>query len=157
MLARENAADKDFVDRVHSMYFLATPHKGADHTTPLSNILTLSFGEKSVVSELSPDSASIDTINESFANCARKIQLYSFYESKPTRLMGYEVLIVEKRSATLGLENEDRVMLNADHRNVCKFRSEDDPNYKIIRNHFIVTIDVILSKCKINSILPWHL
>ena len=52
-------------------------------------------------------------------------------------------LIVEKDSAILGLPGERIQLLNADHRNVCKFDSPSDNNYCTIRNALVSTIDSI--------------
>ena len=43
-------------------------------------------------------------------------------------------IIVPKDSATLGYANERTMYLNANHREVCKFSSEEDPNYIAVRN-----------------------
>lgn len=33
--------------------------------------------------------------------------------------------------------------MNADHRNICKFRSRDDPNYQLLRNALHTAVDMI--------------
>jgi len=43
-------------------------------------------------------------------------------------------IIVPKESAVLGYANEIATYLNANHRDVCKFSSEEDPNYLAVRN-----------------------
>jgi hypothetical protein len=59
LLARRNPIYQEFAGRIHSMYFLATPHRGADTAQTLARLLASSifYGSKTFVSELSPKSA----------------------------------------------------------------------------------------------------
>jgi hypothetical protein len=152
MLAREDAALRSFATRVHTMYFLATPHRGADYSKALANILAISFGQKAFVSELSRDSTTIASINDSFRHYANELQLWSFYETDPTRIFKIQAIIVDVTSATLGLSNESCRPLNADHRGVCKFQFKDDSNYRTLRSCFITSIDKILTDGNIHGV-----
>ncbi len=145
MLAREDPDLQNLASRIHTLYFLASPHKGSDFAKTFSNIINVSFGEKPFIAELSRSSQSIALINESFRKCAGNLQLWSFYETNPTRLVLTQALIVDKASATLDLPNERSYPLNADHRGICRFLGPKDPNYKTLRNTFITTIDKISS------------
>lgn len=141
MLAKQNSAHWGLANRVHSMFFLATPHRGADSAQLLSNLLkiTVSHGSKSYVDNLVPNSDAIQVINDEFRNVYGGIQLWSFFETRPTSIG----IIVGKESATLGLPGERVQLLNADHRHVCKFDDPADPNYCTLRNAFVSTIDTI--------------
>jgi len=152
MLAREDVALRSFATRVHTLYFLATPHRGSDYSKALANILAISYGQKTFVSELSRDSTTIASINDSFRHYANELQLWSFYETDPTRLFGIQAIIVDVASATLGLHNESCRPLNADHRGVCKFQFENDSNYRALRSCFITSIDKISTDGKIDSL-----
>ncbi len=110
------------------------------------NIMKVSYGQKTFLSEIERNSASVTSINDSFRHFAEDIQLWSFYETVPSSLVLTNSLIVDKASATLGYTRERISLLNADHRGVCKFDLPSDPNYKILRNAFITTIDTILSE-----------
>ncbi|KAL8699347.1 MAG: hypothetical protein Q9201_006059 [Fulgogasparrea decipioides] len=146
ILAREDPSAKELASRIHTLYFLATPHRGSDLTKILMNIMKVSFGQKAFVGELDRNSASIDSINDSFRHHAEDLQLWSFYETVPSSLILTSTLIVDKASATLGYAKERTSLLNADHRGVCKFDLPGDPNYKTLRNAFVTTIDAILSE-----------
>ncbi|KAK2758996.1 hypothetical protein FQN54_003094 [Arachnomyces sp. PD_36] len=146
ILAREDPALKEIASRFHTLYFLATPHRGADLAKTLQNILRVSYGQKPMVGELERNSDSIQSINDSFRYFADDLQLWSFYETLPCSLTFTDVTIVDKASATLGLSKERCSLLNADHRGVCKFESPTDTNYKILRNAFITTVDSILTE-----------
>lgn len=102
---------------MHSIYFLATPHRGADSAGFLKAYLSVSLpsGSKSYVKELLPDSQTVQVcvsprnselalstllqdINDDFRHVCKDVHLWSFYEGVPT--MG--VVIVKKSSAVLG-------------------------------------------------------
>lgn len=135
---------KDLAGRVHSIYFLGTPHRGSDLAKTLSNILKISYGPKSFVTALERNSESIESINESFRHFADDLQLRSFYETVPLNLVFLtKEIIVDRSSAILGYRNERPVPLNADHRSICKFDTPSDPNYQTLRHAFIATLDSI--------------
>lgn len=134
--------------RIHTLYFLATPHRGSELTKTLVNILKVSYGQKPYVTELDRNSGSIASINDSFRHFAEDLQLWSFYETLPSNLVVTSAIIVDKVSANLGYAKERTALLNADHRGVCKFDLPTDPNYKTLRNAFVTTVDSILSEGK---------
>lgn len=147
MLARENPELASLVERIHTIYFLATPHGGSRFAKTWSNVVNVSLGQKPFFAELGPSSQSIAMINDSFRQCSESLQLCSFYETNPTRiLLTHQAIIVEKDSATLGFRNEVCCPLNADHRGICKFHGQTDPNYKTLRDAFSTSIDRILLK-----------
>jgi hypothetical protein len=43
-------------------------------------------------------------------------------------------MVLEKDSSILGYPGEISKPLNADHHDVCKYTSADDPNYVSVRN-----------------------
>ncbi|PYH69571.1 WD40 repeat domain-containing protein [Aspergillus vadensis CBS 113365] len=146
ILAREDPTLKEIAARIHTLYFLATPHRGSDLATTLANVLRVSFGPKPFVLELERNSDSIQSINDSFRHVADYLHIWSFYETLPCSFKLTSAIIVDKTSATLGYSKERCSLLNADHRGVCKFDSPADPNYKTVRNAFVTTIDSIVSQ-----------
>lgn len=132
ILAKQDPSYHNIAHRIHSMFFLATPHRGSQSAQLLNNVLQLSGGVKSYVENLIPNSEAIQTINDQFRHVHQDIQLWSFFETVKTSLG----LIVEKDSAILGLPGERIQLLNADHRNVCKFEDPMDSNYLSLRNAF---------------------
>ncbi|KAK2853297.1 hypothetical protein FQN49_005207 [Arthroderma sp. PD_2] len=152
ILAREAPELKDLAGRIHTLYFLATPHRGSDLAGLLEKILRLSFSTKGFVNALRPASETIASINHSFVRVAGDLRLRSFYETIVTALGLMSVIVVPKYSAILDLANEKCFASNANHRDVCKFDKQTDPNYKILRNSFTATIDEIRSECKASSL-----
>jgi hypothetical protein len=129
---------KPVVDRVCSIFFLATPHQGAAIAQTLSRMAM--FGLRPFVEDLFPGSPLILSISEDFPGACGGIQLFSFYETWPMNIGFDKLLIVEKSSAVMNLSNERRTFLDADHRNVAMYSSPDDPSYVSVRNALAAVI-----------------
>ncbi|KAI0600589.1 hypothetical protein F4775DRAFT_544625 [Biscogniauxia sp. FL1348] len=123
-----------FDGRIQCIFFLATPHRGSDYASILNKILTISgvLSPRKYIKDLTTGSTSAQLINEAFGKFAHDLPIFSFYE---TLAMG-PGLIVQKHSAILGpgFRNERVQYINADHRNICKFESPDDPGYTTLKN-----------------------
>ncbi|KAH0563489.1 hypothetical protein GP486_001940 [Trichoglossum hirsutum] len=146
ILARQIKEFESIYQRVRSVFFLATPHRGADMAQLLSRILSVAPGSRPFVLDLRRNSPVIQTINEEFPRYCQDLQLFSFFETQP---MSYGVgkgLIVEKDLATLGYPNERAAYLDANHRGVARFSSQSDPSYITIRNALATTIEKFRDK-----------
>lgn len=141
ILAKQDPPCHSIADRIHTMFFLATPHRGANLATTLSNVLKLAVGHgsKAYVDNLYPNSEAIQTINDQFRHVYQGKQLYSFFETVPTPLG----LIVERPSGVLDLPGEQVSHLNADHSQLCKYDSPSDTNYMRLRDAFVASITLI--------------
>lgn len=141
LLAKQDPQYHLLAGRFHSMFFLATPHRGADSAQLLRKMIKLSFvpSSKAYVGDLIPNSAAVQIINDEFRHAYQGVHLWSFFETLPTSLG----LVVEKDSAVIGLPGERIQLLNADHRHVCKFDDPSDNNYRTLRNAFTSTIEGI--------------
>ncbi|KAF3482709.1 uncharacterized protein GIQ15_02033 [Arthroderma uncinatum] len=148
ILAREDPKLKDLAGRIHTLYFLATPHRGSDLAKLLKRILGLSFSTKSFVNALTPASETIASINHSFGHLAGDLHLWTFCETLKTTIGLKPAMVVPIYSASLGYTNERSLSLHANHRDVCKFEKKDDPNYRKLRNSFTATIDEITSETR---------
>lgn len=138
LLARRDPHCQNLVGRFHSMFFLATPHRGADSAQLLKKLLAVT-SKKAYVDDLAPGSMSTQLINDEFRNAYQGVQLWSFFETVGTS-MG---VIVDRESAVIGLPGERVQLLNADHRGVCKFDTRSDSNYCSLRNAFAASIESI--------------
>lgn len=138
LLAQRDPHGQKLVGRFHSMFFLATPHRGADSAKLLKKLLTVT-SKKAYVEDLAPGSMSTQLINDEFRNAYQGVQLWSFFETIATSLG----VIVDKESAVIGLPGERVQLLNADHRGVCKFDTRHDSNYCSLRNAFAASIELI--------------
>ncbi|KAF5696237.1 wd40 repeat protein [Fusarium globosum] len=127
--------------RFHSFYFLGTPHRGANLAKFLGNLIRISGkGRKPYIQGLESQSEIIPSLNDSFRVHYAGICLHSFYESQPTPPVG---LIVDMESATLGYAEERPQLLNANHKNLIKFRDITDTNYRSLRNRLAATMEQI--------------
>ncbi|PGH17277.1 hypothetical protein AJ79_01160 [Helicocarpus griseus UAMH5409] len=124
LLAKQDPTCSEIAARIHTLFFLATPHRGADMAVFLSNVLklTVGHGSKAYANNLAPYSEAIQAINDHFRHAYQGVQLYSFFETISTPIG----LIVNKSSAVIELPGEQISHLNADHSNVCKFDSPAD-------------------------------
>ncbi|KLU88594.1 hypothetical protein MAPG_07579 [Magnaporthiopsis poae ATCC 64411] len=142
ILARYDPTCQALARRVHSIFFLGTPHRGSNLAIALENMMTVAWGKKPFVSDLVPNSTALSEMNEVFRHFAPDLRLCSFYETLPVRTKLTNRIVVEKESATLGYPGEQILGMDADHRHVCKFETPSDPNYKILRNALVTSIDM---------------
>lgn len=131
-----NEEYKDIISKVKAVLFLSTPHRGTDLAEILNKILSSSmFGHspKEYVQELTKRSPTIDEMNEQFRHHAGKLKIFSFYETLTTTVGPVKTLILEKSSSVLGYQHETPQPLVANHHDVCKFSSPEDPNYQSVK------------------------
>lgn len=145
LLAKQDPSYYGIGMRFHSIFFLATPHRGADSAQMLNNILRVSMSHesKAYVNDLIPNSGAIQAINDEFRHVYQGSHLWTFFETLKTSFLIGQEMIVEKDSAVIGLPNERIQLLNADHQHICKFTDPLDNNYLTLRNAFISTIESI--------------
>ncbi|UKZ69594.1 uncharacterized protein TrAtP1_010600 [Trichoderma atroviride] len=126
------------IKAISSIIFLSTPHRGTNLAETLNRILKVSLVAKPMqfISELTSGSQTLQKLNESFRHVAEKLQIISFYETRPTPIMksATSIMVLEKESSVLGYPGEISKPLDADHNGVCKYDGPDDPRYITIRN-----------------------
>ncbi|KAK3344227.1 WD40-repeat-containing domain protein [Lasiosphaeria hispida] len=143
ILASQDAAHKALVERFAAIYFLATPHRGADSANTLKNVLKVAY-DRAYVADLERNSGAIQVINDEFRHFSADLELWSFYETQNMRL--FSSPIVDPESAVLGYREERQVPVNADHRLICKFDTPFDANYKVIRDALASTVGKIAAR-----------
>ena len=143
MLARQGVAYEMLTERLRTIYFLATPHRGSDSANLLNNLLDLASSSRAYIADLTRGSAALQSFNDEYRDYSDDVCLWSFYETQKLRIGPLNKLIVDPGSATLGYRKEKQMPMNADHRSICKFETPKDPNYVIIRNALASTVQVI--------------
>lgn len=143
MLARQDVVYESLTKQIHTIYFLATPHRGSDSAKLLNNILQIAYSSHTYVADLERGSGAIQSINDEFRKHSADIDLWSFYETQKLNRGVFSTLIVDPESATLGYREERQMPMNADHRSICKFETPTDRNYITLRNAFVFTINSI--------------
>lgn len=148
LLAHRDPECREVATRFHTMVFLATPHRGSELAQSLNYILrsSISHSPQQYITNIERNSEALAMINDAFRHVAKNLDLWSFYETLETSMGLHSTLIVKKDSAVLGYPGEHVGMLQANHREVCKFRQPSDPNYLILRNSFTTIIDKIIKK-----------
>ncbi|KAL8790816.1 MAG: hypothetical protein Q9213_000440 [Squamulea squamosa] len=141
ILAQQKEDFASTARRIQAIFFLATPHRGADLAQLLTKILNITSGQRPFVTDLHRNSLATQSINDEFPQYSQDLQLFSFYETLPTSYGVGKSLVVDKDLAILNYANERTAYLNANHRDVCKYANQNDPNYKTVRNALASTID----------------
>ncbi|KAK3296669.1 uncharacterized protein B0H64DRAFT_106611 [Chaetomium fimeti] len=170
LLAVNDPTYKSISHRIHTMYFLGTPHRGADSAQITRTIrYAAGHGSKAYIDDLVPGSGALNVgldtldtsrlrckrshhcqnttanicqqINDEFRHVCSSVRLWSFFEGVPTAFGLLSSLVVEKESAILGLPGEHIQYVDADHRHLCKFDSPNSPNYILLQRAFLTTIE----------------
>ena len=61
-------------------------------------------------------------------------------------------MIVSKDSAMLGYSEEKSIPLDADHHDVCKFSSREDPNYRSVVSVLKTLVSGYLNEGKLSKV-----
>ncbi|KAL2221578.1 hypothetical protein M432DRAFT_587555 [Thermoascus aurantiacus ATCC 26904] len=137
ILGQNDSQYSSITSSIRAIIFLSTPHGGTAHYAELLNrILRVSVkhSRKQYIAELKKGSTTLEEINEQFRHIAPKIAIFSFYETLETAVGPVKIMVLDKVSSTLGYPGEVTKPLNADHHNVCKFSSQEDPGYVSVKN-----------------------
>lgn len=146
ILAQQFPEFESVATRVHSIFFLATPHRGSNLAALLTKILHVAHGARPFVLDLHRNSLATQSINDEFSHHCQKLQLFSFYKTLPTNYGIGKGLVVDKDLAMLGFPNERTAYMHANHRDICKYTDKNDPNYLTVRNALASIIDSIRSR-----------
>lgn len=123
---------------VRSIIFLATPHRGNSMAETLNRFLKVTFSSpQKFIGELQKNATGIEDINDQFRHLATQYYIFSFFETLPSSIgpAGLnKMFVVERDSAILGYPSEIAAPLNADHRAMSKYPSQQDPNYQTVKD-----------------------
>ncbi|KAI1972184.1 hypothetical protein LOZ35_004696 [Ophidiomyces ophidiicola] len=120
----------------YAIMFLATPHNGsalANSGNVLANIVdacTPFRPARTLLSVLRKDSKALFEITEDFIKRDLNLRIVSFFEMEMTRFGIFRLLVVEQRSAILNVPCEISIGQFADHRDIARFSSVADRNYR---------------------------
>ncbi len=137
ILGQHDEHYRDLIRAISGIVFLSTPHRGSNLADVLNTILSaciFAFSPKQYIAELSMNSPALQEINEQFRNLAPSVSLISFFETLKTSIGPSQVMVLQKDSSILGYPGEISKPLDADHHDVCKYTSQQDPNYISVRN-----------------------
>ncbi|KAG8158557.1 hypothetical protein KVR01_011679 [Diaporthe batatas] len=133
ILGQNDAQFKDIIQSISGIIFLGTPHRGSNLAQVLNRVLQASVfnhSAKEYITELQRNSSTLQDINDQFRNFAADLSIVSFFETRPTAVGPRKMMIVERDSATLGYVGEITKALDADHHDLSKYFSREDPKYR---------------------------
>lgn len=137
ILGQHDEHYRELIRAMSSIVFLSTPHRGSNLAEVLNKILSaciFTFSPKQYISELSANSPTLQEINEQFRNLAPSLSIISFFETLKTSIGPSQVMVCQRDSSILGYPGEISKPLDADHHDVSKYTSQQDPNYISVRN-----------------------
>ncbi|KAF8242731.1 hypothetical protein K440DRAFT_664567 [Wilcoxina mikolae CBS 423.85] len=145
---------KKVQDSVYGIMFMGTPHNGsslAGTGALIANIVAAcsSFSPaQKLLSTLRKDSKVLYQISEDFISKTPKLELVSFYEMNMTNVFRGLIkrVVVDRQSACLNLPNEVAIGQYADHRDLARFLSKDDINYRPVQTRLVQFHEDILHK-----------
>jgi pimeloyl-ACP methyl ester carboxylesterase len=101
--ARLDPEANPILDRIHTIFFFGTPHRGSSLAVTLNNYLKATLSSsKAFVNDLLPKSDSTYALNADFGRAYKGIKLYSFIENVPMDWKVGSGFIVDRNSATMG-------------------------------------------------------
>lgn len=92
-MGRVEEEHRDIMLQVKAMIFFSTPHRVSNKAGYLNDMLSLFEVPKDHVQELIPNSNFLHTLDESFSNMCKDLELFSFHEKSQTK-MGHNKIIV---------------------------------------------------------------
>ncbi|KAL6236379.1 hypothetical protein BDW75DRAFT_239330 [Aspergillus navahoensis] len=136
----------------YGIAFFGTPHRGS-HLAKLGEILGkavrafLRTPNNTFINALKENDLYANELSANFGQLLEDYKYINFYETLPLRSLG---IIVEKKSATLGLPDsrEITVALLGDHESICRYASEDDDNYKHVSGLITRFAAIAMGECE---------
>ncbi|KAI9720649.1 MAG: hypothetical protein M1812_002829 [Candelaria pacifica] len=138
--AKRNRNYNSIREATYAIVFFATPHQGgADAKVTLGNIAAsvargvLRNPDNTFMEALKKNSLFEEGLIRAFRSQLESYRICSFFETLPMKLG----LIVDKKSATLGLDSsrEKMIQMQANHSSICKFDSVDGSDYELVQEN----------------------
>jgi len=123
----------DIHESTAGIVFLGTPHRGSDKAAYGKVLATLATAvlhkpAPQLVNALQANSDALMRLTTDFRFQLPRYQVYSFYETKPMKMLSS--LVVEKHSALLEIDGEEQIPVDANHEEMCKFTAREDEVYE---------------------------
>lgn len=85
-----------------------------------------------LIQALKTNNETLQNINRLFIEIIGRYRIYFFHESKPMDLRGTLQFVVDEDSAAPVIEGVERMGIEKDHSQMCKFESENAPGYTVV-------------------------
>ncbi|RMD42293.1 hypothetical protein DV735_g2857, partial [Chaetothyriales sp. CBS 134920] len=125
----------------YGIIFLGTPHTGSDLAKwglLLERISSAMMPKKlfdsssQLVKALKTQNETLQNINRLFTEIHGRFRIYFFHEGKPMDLMGTRAFVVDETSAAPEMEGVERMVIERDYSNMCKFERENTAGFDIL-------------------------
>lgn len=125
----------------YGILFLGTPHNGSDlakwglllqkicNAVVPKNLLDSS---PQLINALKTNNETLQNINSLFAEIMPRFRIYFFHETRTTNLKGTRDIIVDENSAAPYVDGVERMGIEADHSQMCKFVDENSPGFEAV-------------------------
>ncbi|CCA74747.1 hypothetical protein PIIN_08705, partial [Serendipita indica DSM 11827] len=135
---------RDILVSTHAVLFFGTPHFGIENTTVIEGInrvLSLYMETTdAILKGLQSHSPELENIQKDWVAASEKISRIFFCEDYV--MSSRRELTVPHRSAVIaGDRNATTIVLHTDHRNLVRFSSKENGNYKTVRFHLNDYVD----------------
>jgi len=130
---------RQIIQATYGLVFFATPHHGGNFASfgdIASKIVrkVLHNPDNTFIEVLRTDSFYSDEINENFNRLLGNFKVVSFFEGLQHNGIG---VIVDRSSAVLNQPDEERLGIEADHVNICRFATADDDTYQQVEGNIV--------------------
>jgi len=131
--ARLESRYQSIKDATSGLIFMGTPHRGSDKATygkVLANVAQFVCHRppQRLLTALQTNSDVLYRLTTDFRFQLPDYEVCSFYEQRP--MTGLSSLIVEKYSALLETNHEEQIPVDADHRAMCKFETDQNDTFE---------------------------
>lgn len=125
----------------YGILFLGTPHNGSDFAkwgSLLQNICSAVLPKRfldsspQLVETLKTDSETLQNVNRLFIEIMGRFHIYFFHETKPMDIGTSRIMIVDSASAAPDFEGVERMGIEANHSDICKFEDETAQGYEAV-------------------------
>ncbi|KAF2152460.1 TPR-like protein [Myriangium duriaei CBS 260.36] len=147
LCARSNPKYSNILDHTKAIFFLGTPHRGANiHFSALGSFfvnLLRPFGSNpAMLAEVCHDRTGLYDLQTDFENMLdERVRIVNFFELRKTGLnlgpFQYGSLVVDEDSATFA--RDERIGMNLNHSDLNKFKTRDR-NYHFVLSHLLKSI-----------------
>ncbi|CCA76280.1 related to kinesin light chain [Serendipita indica DSM 11827] len=131
----------------HGILFFGTPHFGLEGTTyhEVLNRLASVYMETTniILKDLEDHSSELEHIQRLYASASEKISSIFFCEEYATSGISNlsEVNVPHHKAIIAGDRNATTIVLHANHRNLVRFTSKGNDNYRTVRYHLEAYVD----------------
>lgn len=144
---------------IYSIVLFGAPHRGLN-TTALETLVTGSVSER-LIRDLKSDSVVLANLSAEFASASKKVRIITCSELRTTptarkdpegrwKRDGPEVMMVDRVSACLYVDQEERIEINENHSMIAKLSDQPSSAYHVLRNklkdHVTRAPNVVMSR-----------